>query len=206
VLGGEDLSEPDVPRGYGELIVSSQRRDALKAWLGSRGFAGSPLILVQVGNKRTMRRGSRTRASNSKYWPERNWAAVLRGLRDLHPDHTILMLGVPQEAPLNEEILRAAAITNAHNVADDLPIGRLMALCDYAVGMVSVDTGPAHIAAAVGCPVVALFGKMPPSWYAPTGATARVASLSGLDRGEPSMLGIAPSDVLTAWPTVVRAP
>ncbi len=203
-MGGGDLNLPGLPRAHGELLVSEQRREALKSWLASRALTDTPLILIQVGNKRTMRRGSRTRSSNSKYWPEANWAAVLQALRDAHPHHAILMLGVPQEAPLNEEILQAARIQNAHNIANDAPIARLIALGERAVGMISVDTGPAHVAAAVGCPVVALFGKMQPATYAPTGPNARVACLTGVWDGEPSMLGISVSDVVAAWHTVVR--
>jgi ADP-heptose:LPS heptosyltransferase len=203
VLGGQDLKIPGLPRARGELIVSPQRREALTAWLESRGLKESPLILIQVGNKRTMRRGSRTRSSNSKYWPESNWAAVLRGLRELHPRHAILLLGVPLESPINEDVLREAKIENAYNMAHDVPIARLIALGERAIGMVSVDTGPAHVAAAAGCAVVTLFGKMNPQLYAPAGPGARVACLTGQYEGQQSMLGITPAEVLAAWQSLV---
>ena len=45
------------------------------------------------------------------------------------------------------------------NAADDLPIPRLVALLARAAGLITVDSGPAHAAAAVGCPLVVLFGK-----------------------------------------------
>jgi hypothetical protein len=41
-------------------------------------LASAPLILVQIGNKRTMRRGLRRWRSISKYWPNERWAEVLR--------------------------------------------------------------------------------------------------------------------------------
>lgn len=201
---GHDPPMPALPKAHGELIVSAQRRAELDSWLATRGLADSPLILIQVGNKRTMRRGSRTRASNSKYWPEENWANVLRGLRNLHPTHVVLLLGVPQESELNDEILALADIPLAFNIANDAPIARLISLSERAVGMVSVDTGPAHVAAAAGCSVVALFGKMSPTIYAPRGPKARVACLTGTSNGEPSMLGITVGDVLTAWQSILR--
>ncbi|MEW5297215.1 MAG: hypothetical protein WDW36_000439 [Sanguina aurantia] len=40
-----------------------------------------------------------------------------------------------------------------------LPLGRLKALLEIAHSMISVDTGPAHLAAAMGCPLVVLFGE-----------------------------------------------
>ena len=56
-------------------VTPAQRADLrLAAGAGSRG---SPLILVQIGNKRTMRRGLRRLAVNNKYWPNERWAEVL---------------------------------------------------------------------------------------------------------------------------------
>ncbi len=197
-IGGEDLPL-NATDAYSELHVADTQRTELQQWLTSKGLCDRPMILIQVGNKRTMRRGLRQRASNTKYWPEHNWATVLRRLRDLHPDHAILMLGVPQEAALNDEILQMAGIGKAINVAHELPIPRLKALCETATGVISVDTGPAHVAAAMNAPVVTLFGKANPLIYAPRGRNAKAVTLTGVHAGEPSMLGIAPDDVLSAW-------
>jgi len=203
VLGGRDLPLLATD-AHGQLVVSeSQRQDAAQ-WLTTMGLAERPLILVQAGNKRTMRSGFRQRSSNTKYWPETNWAKVLRGLRDLFADHAIVLLGAPQEAELNEEILMLANIEQTFNAARALPLPRLMALCERATAMVSVDTGPAHLAAAVGCPIVTLFGLASPHTYAPRGPlhhdpeqTLRRCLTGSLD-GKPSMLGITPDAVLAA--------
>jgi ADP-heptose:LPS heptosyltransferase len=197
ILGGADLplSARDA---YGQLLVGDAQRRDLQQWLETKGLVNKPLVLIQVGNKRTMRRGLRKRASNTKYWPEENWAAVLRGLRELHPDHAILMLGVPQEAALNDEILQLAGIGNIFNVADELPIPRLIAVCATAIGMISVDTGPAHVAAAVGCRLVTLFGENSPDNYAPLGPRSKGECLTGVCDGKPSMLAITPASVLAS--------
>jgi len=184
---------------YSQLEVSTQARAQLDPWLRARGLEGRPLILVQAGNKRTMRIGPRRRASNTKYWPEDRWSAVLRGLRAFHPQHALLLLGVPREARLNEEIMRQAAVSDLHNVADDLPIPRLLALAERATGLISVDSGPAHAAAAVGCSVVVLFGRAEIAQYAPRGPNATVRSLAGLVDGEQSILGINVEQVLATW-------
>ena len=66
--------------------------------------------------------------------------------------------------------------------------------------MISVDSGPAHAAAAVGCPLVVLFGKALPSLYRPWGvAGADVLVLCGRVAGEPDMLGIEIGSVMEAW-------
>jgi ADP-heptose:LPS heptosyltransferase len=182
------------------LEVTPAQRAQLTTWLKTRGLADQPLILVQIGNKRTMRRGPRRLAVNHKYWPNERWAEVLRFLRQRHPRHALVLLGTGPEFQLNQELAALAAIGGLHNVADDLPIPRLVALLDRAAGLLTVDSGPAHAAAAVGCPQVVLFGKALPSLYRPTGtAGADVQLLTGLIDGEPNMLGIEAGDVIAAW-------
>jgi ADP-heptose:LPS heptosyltransferase len=182
------------------LEVTQAQRTQLTAWLKTRGLADQPLILMQIGNKRTMRRGLRRLAVNHKYWPNERWAEVLRYLRQQHPRHSLVLLGTGPEFKLNQEVAALAAISGLHNVADDLPIPRLVSLLDRADGLVTVDSGPAHAAAAVGCPQVVLFGKASPSLYRPWGtAGADVQLLTGFIDGEPNMLGIEAGSVIAAW-------
>jgi heptosyltransferase-2/heptosyltransferase-3 len=182
------------------LEVSDRQRADLEAWLVARGLSTAPLILIQVGNKRTMRRGLRRLAANNKYWPNERWAEVLRHLRRQYPDHALVLLGTGPEYALNQEVAALANVTHLYNAADDLPIPRLIALLARTAGLISVDSGPAHAAAAVGCPLVVLFGKALPSLYRPWGtAGADVKVLCGQIAGEPDMLGIEPRSVIEAW-------
>ena len=182
------------------LDVAQSQRAELEAWLEARDLAGQPLILAQIGNKRTMRRGPRRLAVNNKYWPLERWAQVLQFLRQHHPQHAIVLLGTGPEYQLNRELASLADIRGLHNVADDLPIPRLLALLERADGLLTVDSGPAHAAAAVGCPQVVLFGKALPSLYRPWGAAgADVQLLRGEIAGEATMLGIEAGSVIDAW-------
>jgi ADP-heptose:LPS heptosyltransferase len=182
------------------LQVNEAQRIDLQAWLRARRLAHSPLLLMQIGNKRTMRRGLRRLSPNSKYWPNERWAAVLRHVRSRHPQHAIVLLGAGPEFELNQELVALANITDLHNAADDLPVPRLVALLERGEGLITVDSGPAHAAAAVGCPQVVLFGKASPSLYRPRGTTgADVRVLTGQIGGEPSMLGIEARSVIEAW-------
>jgi ADP-heptose:LPS heptosyltransferase len=187
-----------VPGCY--LEVAPPQRVELAAWLAARNLAGQPLILVQIGNKRTMRRGPRRMAVNNKYWPLERWVECLQFLRQHHPRHAILLLGTGPEYQLNRELASMADIRGLHNVADDLPIPRLVALLERADGLLTVDSGPAHAAAAVGCPQVVLFGKALTSLYRPWGvAGADVQLLRAEIAGEPTMLGIDAAAVIEAW-------
>lgn len=182
------------------LQVSDRQRDDVEVWLQARGLAAAPLILVQIGNKRTMRRGLRRLAVNQKFWPNERWAEVLRHLRRQCPDHSIVLLGTGPEYTLNKEVALLADVSRLYNAAADLPIPRLVALLERGAGLISVDSGPAHAAAAVGCPMVVLFGKALPSLYRPWGtAGADVKVLCGQMAGAPDMLGIEASRVMAAW-------
>lgn len=185
---------------YPQLSVSHESTAELKLWLRALGIQGGHYILIQPGNKRTMHGGNRRRASNMKYWPERCWAEVLRGLTALHPKDTLLLLGVGPEARINDEILALAKVSNAHNLAHGMTIPRLMALAAEARGMISVDTGPAHVAAALRCPVLTLFDSPAKlAMYAPRGPDASISCLVGGTDAAPSMLGIEPQAILAAW-------
>jgi ADP-heptose:LPS heptosyltransferase len=182
------------------LEVSDRQRADLEAWLHARGLQSVPLIAIQVGNKRTMRRGLRRLAVNSKYWPNSRWADVLRHVRERCSAHAIVLLGTGPEYRLNQEIAALAGIDRLYNLADDLPVTRLVALLARADGLISVDSGPAHAAASVGCPQVVLFGKASTSLYRPWGRTGSdVKVLTGRVGGEASMLGIETAEVIAAW-------
>jgi heptosyltransferase-2/heptosyltransferase-3 len=187
-----------VPRAAA-LKISGPMNAALEQWLAQRHLTGRALLLVQAGNKRTMRRGERQRVTNTKYWPEERWAAVIRAMRAERPEHAILLMGVPQEYALNAEIAALASVPAVHNAADELPIQILLPLLARASGLVSVDTGPAHAAAALGCPTVALFGASDPKLYRPGGVNTPAVVLTGEVDGQRSMLGISAEQVIEAW-------
>jgi heptosyltransferase-2/heptosyltransferase-3 len=56
---------------------------------------------------------------------------------------------------------------------------RLLALLSMAHSCISVDTGPAHVAAALDCPLVVLFGQANPSRFRPVSRTSPVQVIQG---------------------------
>ncbi len=197
---GQAYPPPALPRpSHAFLQVTSAMRSDLQPWLHRHGLADQSLIAIQAGNKRTMRSWNRRRVTNKKYWPEERWAEVIRAVRQDCPRSAIVLLGVPQESDLNEDIIRAARVTNIHNVANDLPVPILIALLERTDSMISVDTGPAHVAAAVGCPVVTLFADADPARYRPGGRDSSSVVLQGHIDGQPNILGIDAARVIAAW-------
>ena len=182
------------------LSISATMQADVQDWLQAKGWLGKPLLLVQAGNRRTMRTGLRRRMStNTKWWPEDNWATIIRMLAERHPDAVILLVGAPPEADLNDELLQRAGVAQAFNVARELPIPRLLALQARAAGMVTVDTGPAHTAAAVGCPLVVLFGVADPVRIRPRGGDTSVEVLQAMHDGKPDMTAVSVDAVVQAW-------
>ncbi len=158
------------PRCAPRLEITAAERTECDAWLEARGWLGRPLVLVQPGNQRTMKSGTRPRISpdDDKAWPVDRWAALAAHVRQRMPRAVILLVGAPQEAAFLEAV-RAAAKLSSIDVAL-LPLRQLFALCAASHSMISVDTGPAHAAAAVGLPLVVLFGASPPRLWQPRSA------------------------------------
>lgn len=182
--------------------VPEQASRDLDTWLASRGWSQAPVLLLQPGNKRTLKRGTAASKQHHKFWPEDHWAALAARLHQRLPEARLLLCGAPPEHDFLEEIRLACAAQGldgiVHNLAMELPIPRLMALCERALAMVSIDTGPAHLAAAMGCPLVVLFGNAPPAKWAPRSDRSEVLCVGG-DRGRTRVAEIAVEEVLATW-------
>jgi heptosyltransferase-3 len=188
-----------------ELFVSEDEVQECRRWLQIRGLdPDAPIVCVQAGSKRTTRRGRADRSSNTKYWHEKNWAEVIDGMIESLPGAQVLLCGVSAEIEMCQAIQGLCRLTeNVQTVADDLPLRRLLALLSMAHSCISVDTGPAHAAAALNCPLVVLFGKANPNRFRPVSSQSQVAVIigqSGTDKDlELDISLITPDQVLFAW-------
>jgi ADP-heptose:LPS heptosyltransferase len=186
------------------LTVAPGARAELGYWLEGRGLGGRAFMVFHPGSRHVARRRLRSHAGTAKYWPEERWAQVVRAVRAHRPHEAIIFSGTRAEGSLIEEVLRLAGVADAVNAANDLPVPRLLALLERAQSLIAVDTGPAHAAAALGCPTVALFGHIDPWLYRPGGATTPAATLTGTVESEPNILGIEPERVIEAWLALTR--
>lgn len=100
----------------------------------------------------------------NKRWPAERFAALAALLRARHQLRSVVLWG-PGERELAEAIVAqangAAVLSPATRIAD------IMALAREAALMVSGDTGPTHIAAAVSTPIVGIFGPTRPERNGP---------------------------------------
>jgi heptosyltransferase-2/heptosyltransferase-3 len=182
-----------------QLHLSAAARAGARDWLVERGWAHEPLVLVQAGNKRTLKRGRLAAIDDAKYWPPERWGAVARGVLERLPAARVLLCGVPAEEGVLEAIRVAAGHRRVHNGAHDLPVPRLLALLETAHSMVSVDTGPAHAAAALDCPLTVLFANQDPRLWLPRSRAGRVLALGGTRGPAGRLTDIDVPEVLAAW-------
>ncbi|WP_266180522.1 glycosyltransferase family 9 protein [Dyella humicola] len=169
---------PHAPR----LEPTKAEQNGARVWLAERGLQGRPLLLLQPANKRTMRwNGLRQADDDDKSWPVERWAGLARAMLQEMPQASVLLCGSAAEAGYLASIGGAAKHPQVIVPKEGVPLGYLRALLHTAHSMVSVDTGPAHLAAAVGCPLVVLFGNRWPSLWTPrSGVGSAVRVLGGL--------------------------
>ena len=191
-----------------ELMVSAGEQAECQAWLARRIPSGSTVVLMHPGNKKTM--SWRKRSGNLKEWPHGHWVAVAQAVLSALPQARVLLTGTASEARMTIPIAAACADERVLSVAGETPLRRLFALLRSAHSLISVDTGPAHAAAALGCPLVVLFGQTDPRANRPVSAHAPVQVVTDppgapvLDgeggwRAHHQMSAILPQAVIAAW-------
>jgi lipopolysaccharide heptosyltransferase II len=109
----------------------------------------------------------------SKQWHLDRFAAAARALVAAHGG-TVLLTGSASDRPLVDVVRAALGSTPCLDAAGALDLVDLAAVLACVDVFITSDTGPMHLAAAAGAPVVALFGPSHPARYGPLARTQRV--------------------------------
>jgi heptosyltransferase-2/heptosyltransferase-3 len=172
-LDAADYPAPEMPTGWApRLRVLDADRTELDTWLRGKGWAGRPIIMVQPGNHRSMsRKRKRWRRLNTddKAWPLENWVTLLHKVHARMPHSLLMLRGSTEEVEMLEPVRVAAKLDSV--VVAEVGLRRLFALCEMAHSMISVDTGPAHAAAALGLPLVVMHGAGAQRFWLPRSAS-----------------------------------
>ena len=100
----------------------------------------------------------------AKLWPAGYFAALARRVAE-RLDHDVLVICGPKELQIARDVVRMAGNRRVFSMAGQpLDLGTAKACIRRGRLMVSTDSGPRHVAAAFGLPVVTLFGPMLPTW------------------------------------------
>lgn len=146
----------------------------------------------------------------SKCWPVERYAALHNALARERGWRTVLNAG-PGEERLVSEFTAQARVTKP--VHFKLTLRQLVALLKRAKVLVSGDTGPLHLTAALGTPVVGLYGPTDPARNGPYGPRAvalhhrekATITYKHEERTSPALLAITVEEVVAAVNRVLEA-
>ena len=154
----------DAPGAMPEFAVRDDERTAARALLRVHDVSGEYVLLHPT-------RGLSAQRSR---WPIAGFIALAKTLvaRDGVP---VLVTGAPDDAALAHAIADAAG-RGVISVAGATTIGAFAALAEGARAVVAMDSGPMHVAAAVGAPTLGIFALQTdePDRWAPCGRRVAV--------------------------------
>ncbi|MCX8039609.1 MAG: glycosyltransferase family 9 protein [Planctomycetota bacterium] len=131
---------------------------------------GQRVIAVQAGSSLTHRWWRKQ--PNLKGLAPEQWARLCSEILAAGDGDAVILLGSAPERREAQSIIGALPERwreRAHDLTGRVPLDELPALLAACKACISVDTGPAHIAAAVGCPLLVIFGPTDPRRFAPRG-------------------------------------
>ena len=105
---------------------------------------------------------------NNKQWPAEHFAELARRLAEESPDTRLAILGSGADAHLGR-LIAAAAPDHCLNLCGRTSLPEMIEWVRRSDLLVTNDTGPMHVAAALGKPMVALFGPTEPRRTGPYG-------------------------------------
>ncbi len=174
------LASRAYPRLVDRFVALAARRGELPP------VAPSPVLVPNVANAAEAMRtlGLATRRpiailcpgaefGPAKRWPTEHFVTLAR--RFLESGYAVWLIGSPNDRPAGDPI--AAAVPDVRNACGRTDLGTAIDLLAQASVVVSNDSGLMHAAAAVGRPLVALFGSSSPDYTPPLSALASIARI-----------------------------
>ena len=150
-----------------EMATGPGEQAQAKRILGSFVDPDAPLIAINPGASHSVNR-----------WSTDSFAALADRLAaDMRA--RVVVIGGPADVPLADAIA-AKSKSRLLLLAGKLDLLQFAAVLQECDLLVSGDTGPMHMATAVGTPVLALFGAADPARTGPVGAGHRVLQAEGI--------------------------
>jgi lipopolysaccharide heptosyltransferase II len=148
------VEEARLPR----LYVPEAAREHIRVLLAGHGVAPDrPLVALHAGSGN----------GQAKRWPLPYWARLANLLLN-QTDVTVVLIGAPGDAPLARAVLRRMrSPARVVDLTGQTTLPELAALLQACAVVVTGDSGPLHVAEAVGTPVVALHGPTNPAESGP---------------------------------------
>jgi len=158
------------PDGEGMEVFLSDDDDAAAAgFLETHGLDETPFFVFHAGCHQTMKPGN---SAAKRTWPIGHWAELVGMVCDKTGKPPVLTGFSKGDIVGNDSIVRAAGLDAP--LFTGMSLNSLAALLEASSGFVCGDTGPLHVASAVGVPTVALFGPSRPALTGPYKNRAKV--------------------------------
>ena len=106
----------------------------------------------------------------SKCWPPAFFAEILSAVNRLHPELKFIILGSESDSTASTEIMKSATDAKIISLTGKTSIGELIETIRRCEFIISNDSGPVHIAAAMNKTVFAFFGPTDPCKTGPYGS------------------------------------
>jgi heptosyltransferase-1 len=162
------LGCPPVPKDF-RVVTSPEARERVQSFLEAEGVTSTERLIYANPAARW----------NTKLWTVQAWSQ-LGDLFAVETGATVVFAGSPADRPYILSVTRRMK-SRAVIAAGKLGLAEAVALLEASRVYVGVDSGPMHIAAFTGTPVVALFGPTDPAKVGPYGPGHRVIRVEGLD-------------------------
>jgi len=135
---GERVLRWDIP-------VCGEDRDFAAARCGS----GSPVVVISPCSSQRFR--------NYRNWRAENYAQLVNHLQTRHGARVLLTGGATDIERRYAGAIESAAAQPVENLVGRTTLKQLLAVLDHADLLICPDSGPAHMATAVGTPVIGLY-------------------------------------------------
>jgi len=156
-LGG-GAPKVEAPRIY----LSGAEEEWAEGFLEKNGLTGARLLGISPGAS----------YGPAKRWPEASFSELIDGFSA--SDGTVgIIFGGPEDRD-TAKLVSEGTSTRHLNLAGSITLRQFMALLKRTGLFVTNDSGPMHIAAALGVPTVAIFGSTDPVLTGPFGGLSRV--------------------------------
>lgn len=162
----QDRHEVHCSLAVAQAAGAAATPDRMDAWVSAADRVWAEDSLSTEGNAPWVACGHGARNGYAKRWPQRHWVNLINQLH--HAGYRAVLVGGPDEAHEARQI--AQACDNAPLVlTGKTTLGQLAAVLAQCTLMVGSDSGPLHLASALGTRVVGLYGATSPVRYGPFG-------------------------------------
>ncbi|MEX1033854.1 MAG: lipopolysaccharide heptosyltransferase II [Cellvibrionaceae bacterium] len=114
----------------------------------------------------------------AKRWPERHYATVAE--QRIAAGWQVWIMGSTRDVPVADAIVKALpaeARKHCHTLAGNTELAEAIDLLSVADAVISNDSGLMHVAAALGRPLVAVYGSTSPAFTPPLGERVAIQSI-----------------------------